>query len=134
MEGYLTHELDDLIGSEVAENLRVFWKKYNSKNAAIEFLVGMNVSIKNSRSVYALYADKTIEKITENFYRLTPIQGFSKTDLVAKKHGIRSNDPRRLCALGNEIVVQHMKQFNSSLLRKNHSVKLQQHTLLMEKI
>lgn len=76
-------------------------KNYQNSSKIVIDLTSLGFSNKNALAIVHKYQDQTMDKITENIYRLIPEMDFSFLDIdaIALNSGIPENDDRRLQAL-----------------------------------
>lgn len=74
------------------------WEDRKAVNSLYTYLSSIHVDGGNAKKIYEAYGSNSIERIKENPYCLTAIEGigFSTADNVAKELGIRTDNPFRI--------------------------------------
>ena len=98
------------------------WVEQSGKTAVINFMetVLSNISItkrtllKNAaKKAYAFYKEDTVEKLTEDPYRLWAFCTFKQVDIFAQAMGVERQDPRRLRCAVEEIIYRQYEAGNT---------------------
>jgi len=90
-------------------------------------LYNYNIAGKTAMKILNKYGILTIEKLEENPYVLIKDIdgiGFLKADEIAKKMGIKDNDPRRIKAAISHILNQYTYQVGNMYIEKEELIKL----------
>lgn len=74
------------------------WEDRKEVNTLYTYLSSIHVDGGNAKKIYESYGAKSIERIKENPYCLTTVEGigFTTADTVAKELGIRTDNPFRI--------------------------------------
>ena len=86
------------IGKKRVEKIRESWEKQKDIKNVMLFLQGYGVSTAYAAKIYRCYGKESIDKVTENRYRLADDIwgiGFKTADGIASKMGYEKNDLRR---------------------------------------
>lgn len=81
-----------------ADKIIKSWEEHKEVNTLYTYLSSIHVDGGNAKKIYEKYGNKSIEKIKENPYCLTNVEGvgFTTADNVAKELGIRTDNPFRI--------------------------------------
>lgn len=91
----------DGIGKKKIEQIKICWQQQRSIREVMIFLRAHGVSPAYAQKIYKAYGDQSIEKVTENPYRLAKEVsgiGFKLADRVAQKLGFALQSPQRIGA------------------------------------
>ena len=88
------------IGPKTLEQVKRSWHRYATTRKTFLHLARLGLSYALARRVYEYFGDDAVRIVEEDPYRLAevPRVGFRRADEIARKQGIRPEDPRRIRA------------------------------------
>lgn len=86
------------INTTKADKIIASWEEHKDVNALYTYLSSIHVDGGAAKKIYEKYGNKSIEKIKENPYCITDVEGigFLTADNVAKEMGIKTDNPFRI--------------------------------------
>jgi exodeoxyribonuclease V alpha subunit len=86
------------------------WQKVAREANVIRWLSGWNCPLGLARKLIDYYGKEALDKLHDNPYRMLAFTSFKKCDEMARRTGIDLDDPRRLAAVVQNILYQHLDQ------------------------
>ncbi|HYG36935.1 MAG TPA: AAA family ATPase, partial [Clostridia bacterium] len=94
---------------EIIRPLIEAWQTITHEANVVRWLSGWDCPLSLARKLIDYYGKQAIDKLRDNPYRMLAFTSFKKCDEMAGRLGIAADDPRRLGAVVQHILYQHLE-------------------------
>lgn len=85
------------------------WQTVSHEANVVRWLSGWNCPLGLGRKLIDFYGKRALDKLHENPYRMLAFTSFKKCDEMAARLGLAADDPRRLTAVVQHILYEHLE-------------------------
>lgn len=112
-------ELSGVLGIKAASKFVAAWRETAGEAAVVAFLDQHNVDPRLANKILSYWPNNTIEKLTENPYRILIMAEWHLVDRLAVSLGVEATDERRLVAAAEASVYNRLDVAKDTLISDN---------------